>query len=129
MPKIKPITIDEFRPIMERNWVPVQLKYDTLPTWMKKIPELQRLYVYASGSNVSQQFGNGGRCIIGGIDVLREARSHGDPVNFNKDHYLIISDAKSKDALLMYGPLRDEEHWINDIPAQLRNVEILSFTN
>jgi hypothetical protein len=46
----KPITEAGFRPIMERQWQPIELTYDTLPYWMKTIPKSQRAHVYGSGS-------------------------------------------------------------------------------
>lgn len=126
MAKIKKVTAAELQPITERNWVPVQLSYGSLPEWLRRAPPLQRLYVYASGSHVNPLVDGFGRCIIGGIDILRDARSHGDPVNLNRDHYIMIRDTNTDDAILVKVPLKHDEHWINDIPEHLKNVEFLS---
>jgi len=129
--KRKYITEEEFRPIMQKKWLPVELLYDTLPCWMKKVPESQRCHVYASGSSVgisSKQFEG---YEVGGFDVFRDARNHPEhtryQVNWNKDHYVVIRDPEKNDMLLMYGPIKDHEHWINKIPERLKNVEILTF--
>jgi hypothetical protein len=34
----------------------------------------------------------------------------------NKDHYIIILDPKEDNALLVHGPLRDNEHWLEELP-------------
>jgi len=126
--KLRPkrITEEEFQPIMEREWQPVKLTDDTLPSRLRSIPEDQRCHAYASGScsgNYNQQY-EGYK--VGGVDIFRDARSHREPVDWNKDHYVIIRDLKNDNALLMYGPLKDNEHWINEIPDRLKNVEILT---
>jgi hypothetical protein len=64
---------------------------------------------------------------MGGIDVFRDSRNHPEPVDWNKDHYVIVKNPTNEDALLMYGPLKDNGHWINEIPNRLKNVEILTF--
>lgn len=117
----------EFRPIMKREWRPVELTYDTLPSWMKTVPKAQRAHVYASGSFLGEFNEQYGGPELGGVDVFRDARNHPEQVNWNKDHYVIIRNPKNGDALLMYGPLKDHEHWINDIPSRLRAVEILTY--
>jgi hypothetical protein len=65
--------------------------------------------------------------VMGGLDVFRDSRNHQEGVNWNIDHYVIIRDTVNGGALLMYGPFRDHEHWINEIPKRLKNVEILTF--
>ena len=125
----KPITEAEFRLIKERKWQPVELSYDILPKWMKEIPVPQRVHVYASGGfkrEFNQRYGG---YEVGGMDVFRNARGHPEQVNWNKDHYVIIRNPKTNDSLLMYGPFRDHEHWINYIPNRLEDVEILTYDN
>jgi len=68
-----------------------------------------------------------GKNKVGGMDLFRNAKNHSESVDWNKDHYVIIRDPKRNDELLMYGPLTDHEHWINEIPKRLKNVEILTF--
>jgi hypothetical protein len=126
----KPITEEEFRPLMERNWQPVELAYGALPTWMKAIPESQRIHVYGSGSPLGDYSEKYHGSAVGGMDVFRDSRSHPESaygMDWNKDHYVIIRDTINNGALLMYLPLKDHEHWLKEIPDQLKNVEILSF--
>ena len=123
----KPITKAEFRLIKERNWQSVKLTYDSLPEWMKAIPVPQRAHVYASGGSKIKFNERYEGYEVGGMDVFRDAKDHPEPVNWNKDHYVIISNPETNDSLLMYGPFKDQEHWINDIPNRLKNVEILTY--
>jgi len=123
----KSITEAEFRPLKERNWRPVELAYNALPTWMKAIPERQRVHVYGSGSPLGEYGEQYQETVMGGLDVFRDSRNHQEGVNWNIDHYVIIRDTVNGGALLMYGPFRDHEHWINEIPKRLKNVEILTF--
>lgn len=101
--------------------------YDTLPIWMKTVPQAQRVHVYASGSFLGEYDKQYEGHKVGGMDVFRDATGHREGVNWNKDHYVIIRNPKNGDALLMYGPLIDNEHWINEIPSRLKDVEILTY--
>ena len=121
----KLLTAEEFKPIMDLNREPVELKEDTLPVCMKSIPKEQRCHVYASGSYIEALVPQYGR-VVGGVDVFRDARSHPEPVNWNKDHYTIIKNSKNDGSLLMYGPDKDNEHWINERPNRFKNVKILT---
>lgn len=129
--KLRPKTISkqEFQSIMKRNWVPVELTFDALPGWMKGIPESQRAYVYASGSSIGVADPKQATAIVGGVDVFRDGKGHGDPVNWNKDHYIIVKDPNNDEYLLTYGPLKDSEHWIDDIPKRLKGAEVLIYEN
>jgi hypothetical protein len=125
--RIKYITEKEFELIKRREWSPVELTYNTLPNWVKSIPEDKRRHVYASGSGLKKLNHQYAECkVVGGIDIFRNAKSEIEPVDWNKDHYVIIRTSENDDALLVIGPLKDNEHWINEIPGRFRNVEILS---
>jgi len=123
----KPITTEEFEPIKQRDWRPVELDYSVLPEWMKKIPVEQRLRVFASGSSIGNFNINLGGEHVGGILVFRDATDHEEPYDWNKDKYLIIRDLHNDNALLMQGIYLDDEHWTNVIPDRLQNVEVLKY--
>ena len=104
-----------------RPWIPYKIDMDTLPDWMKNIPKEKLHSVYISGSTNAIKTDKGEE--IGGIDIFRKAEE--DPVNYNKDHMIIIRDEESDDMLLVLGPFKDHEHWINEIPDRLKNAEII----
>ena len=122
----KIMSIDEFRGILERNWIPVELIGEARPSWMHNIPENIIHSVYASGSGISIPRPNiyplPAGDLIGGIDIYRNAPN--DPVKFNKDWYAVITDSEHDDMLLVCGPYRDNEHWIDEIPERLKGAEI-----
>jgi hypothetical protein len=125
--KIKKMPENQFREIMKRNWVPVQVSGGAIPTFLRHIPSFKLHAVYASGGPYTDMVYSGGAVpadgLIGGIDVYRNAPD--DPVALNKDWYAVIRTADQTDYLVA-GPIKDNEHWLNELPARLANVEILS---
>ena len=126
--KLRPkrITEEEFEWIRKREWKPVKLTDDTLLNWMKPIPKKARCHVYASGSSFGTFDEEYEGIKVGGVDVFRDAKNHREPVDWNKDHYVIIENKKDDGALLMY-PSKDNEHWINEIPEHFKNIEISTY--
>jgi len=59
---------------------------------------------------------------IGGIDVYRGSTD--DPVALNKDWYAVLRNADAG-AFLVEGPIRDREHWLDDLPERLRGIEVI----
>ena len=40
--------------------------------------------------------------------------SKGYPIN--KNHYILVIDPREDNALLVHGPLNDNEHWLEELP-------------
>ena len=128
MPKrAKKMPREEFEEVMQREWHPVELTGDAIPTFLQGIPEERLHKIVASGVPVSGMVykseiipsGN----LIGGIDVYRNAPD--DPVELNKDWYAVIRVPHTDTLLLVEGPIKDEEHWIDEVPRRLNGAEIL----
>ena len=119
--------IHEYEGILQRNWAPVKLMGDAQPTWMRNIPPDVVNSVYASGSQMFAPRPNIAMLpsgdLIGGIDIYRNAPD--DPKRLNKDWYAIIANKQHDDMLLVCGPYKDNEHWIDEIPECLKGAEIL----
>lgn len=111
----------EFNKIADRQWVPVMLSGEGRPNWIRGIPDDKVQFILASGTYIDPRLvdlnGVTYNEAIGGIDVYRN-----DPKDipkgylYNKDHYILVIDPREDDALLVYGPLRDNEHWIRELP-------------
>jgi hypothetical protein len=122
------MTLAEFQAVLDRNWQPAELVGDNIPSFLKRIPDTVRYKIYASGGPYEGITNTGGAAIpsgelIGGIDVYRYGI--GDPVRFNKDWYPVLSLDNGGTLLLVYGPLKDNEHWIDEIPERLGGVTVL----
>jgi hypothetical protein len=120
----------EFQKVADRQWVPVMISGDGRPDWMKNIPEDKVKFILASGTFVDPRVleTNGvSFCgVVGGMDVFRYDDNDvpkGFP--YNKDHYIIILDPSSDDALLVNGPFKDHEHWINQLPNLPEGIEVI----
>jgi hypothetical protein len=119
--RVKRMAKKEFDQIAERQWIPVVLAGEGKPQWMRGIPKEKVELVLASGifndPRIIEERGVTYSGLVGGIDIYRydqndEARGY--PIN--KDHYVVILDQDNDDALLVHGPLRDNEHWISCLP-------------
>ena len=119
---------DQFLEIMKRDWVPVQVTGGAIPPFLQHIPSDILHSVCASGGPYTDSVYSGGAIpageLLGGIDVYRNAPD--DPVALNKDWFAVIRTTESDPVFLVAGPLKDIEHWLNEIPVRLANVEILS---
>jgi hypothetical protein len=126
--RIKKMSEEQFREILKRNWTPVQLAGNAIPSWLRNIPKDILHSVYASGGGGVPSNYSGGAIpagvLIGGIDVYRNAPD--DPAEFNKDWYPVFSVKEVDEVFLVVGPIRDAEHWLDEIPGRLNGVEVLA---
>ena len=111
----------EFDRVADRQWVPVLLSGEGRPNWIRGIPEEKVGYILASGTYIDPRIvemnGISYSGAVGGMDVYRHDKSDiakGFPVN--KDHYILVLDAKEDNVLLVHGPLKDNEHWLEELP-------------
>lgn len=126
--KLKLMPVLEFEEVMTLNWSRVRLASEALPSWMKSIPKSVMVETLASGTGVasaqnysSEQIPSGK--LIGGIDVYRHAPD--DPVPFNKDWYAIVVHPDDPTMLLVDGPQKDAEHWLESIAERCEGIQIL----
>ena len=124
---------NEFDKIADRQWVPVMLAGDGSPYWIKGIPEDKVEYILASGTYIDPRvvelngvtYGDA----VGGIDVYRYDEKDvdkGSPIN--KDHYILVRDPHEDNLLLIYGPLKDNEHWLEQLPDLPNDIEVIEST-
>jgi hypothetical protein len=127
--KLKKMPLSEFQAVMTREWTPVKLVGDALPSWASGIPESVLATALASGTcNVdqsklyhSEQIPAGQ--LIGGFDIYGHAPD--DPVPFNKDWYAVVKGPDDSTVLLIDGPQKDAEHWLFSIAEPCGLVEVL----
>jgi len=124
------MTKQEFQPIADRIWIPVVLAGESLPHWMQGIPDEKVKLVLASGTfidpRVLEAEGVTLSGVIGGIDIFRYDQgdtSKGYPIN--KDHYIILIDPATQDALLVLGPYKDHEHWLSKLPELPPDITVI----
>ena len=124
------MTFNEFEPISELLWVPVVLAGERRPEWMGGIPEEKVELVLASGTfidpRIVQAHGATISGVVGGMDIYRydqKDEAKGYPIN--KDHYLIVLDPLTDDALLVLGPYKDHEHWLEELPNLPSGITII----
>ena len=125
--RVKLMQEEEFKQVLSLNWKPVELIGEAVPEFLRGIPDHLSPRIYASGS-IDQSYLTGENpipsgMIIGGIDVYRDAPD--DPVNLNKDWYPVIIAPGYQGYFLVKGPLKDHEHWLNEIPEHLRGAVVL----
>jgi len=119
--RYKIMSIEEFKQIVSRNWVPVQYSESNWPTWMKNIPSHKVELVLASGTFIDPRTvlveGVTISGAVGGMDIYRHDPNdapQGFPIN--KDHYVLMVDPDSGACLLVAGPYKDNEHWLSELP-------------
>jgi hypothetical protein len=121
--RIKTIMVGEFEEAFRRSWEPVVLMGDALPSFTKSIPAR---CIIVSGEISSRELyrlhRTSGR-LVGGIDVYRD--SPDDPVALNKDWYAVVASSDDPAILLVDGPLKDSEHWLDEIPQRYACAEIV----
>ena len=127
MKRLKKISPELFKEIADRNWLPVELMGDALPDFVQAIPANVRYRILASGeANSWARYASesipSGR-LVGGIDVYRNAPD--DPVAYNKDWYALVRSPADSCAILVDGPHRDSDHWLDELPKRFEGVEIL----
>lgn len=126
--KLKLMPKDEFEEVMKLDWVPVKLVGEAKPSWMRNIPESVMAGTLASGTGItagkyyeSAQIPSG--LLIGGIDIYRHAQD--DPVPFNKDWYAVVVHPNDPTMLLVDGPQKDAEHWLESISERCKGLRVL----
>lgn len=123
----------EFDEVARREWVPVVLAGEGRPTWMRGIPHEKVELVLASGTyidpRVIEEYGMTFKGTAGGIDIYRYDQ-HDEPKGYsiNKDHYILVLDEENDDALLVYGPYKDNEHWISQLPDLPDGIVVIEST-
>lgn len=125
--KVKRMPLQQFTAVMEREWMPVQLMGAAIPEFLHQIPENRLHSVYGSATTLPSTAYSEPKIpsalLLGGIDVYRYAPD--DPVELNKDWYAVVTMPNSESMLLVMGPFKDEEHWLDEIPERLKGAEIL----
>ena len=125
--RVKLMPQQKFAEVMKREWAPVKLVGEAVPEWLKGIPTGVVHSIYASGTQLPGiSYSNtavSAASLIGGIHVYRNAPD--DPVELNKDWYAVVAIPNSDSMLLVLGPNKDAEHWLNEIPGKLKGAEIL----
>ena len=120
--KNKNITKQEFNKIQNKNWAPVILEDNDIPSILSGIPKEKLCLIVGSGSAATKNPEADGNLTlpnqVGGIDVYRYAEEK-DDAELNKDWYRIVENPDNPDSLYLIGPIRDHEHWIDDIPERL----------
>jgi hypothetical protein len=123
---------EEFIAVAERRWVPVNLVGSARPVWMRGIPEQRVQFVLASGAFIDPRIvevnGITYSGVVGGIDVYRYDEKDVDRgYPFNKDHYIVAQNPSKDESLLVAGPIKDDEHWLAELPELDPGIEILEF--
>lgn len=116
--RIKSISKAEFTPVQDRNWTPVELVGSAMPQFLSGVPREVAFRFLASGESNNATEG----ALVGGIDVYRYAPD--DPVALNKDWYAVRVGADA--SLRVEGPIKDHEHWIDEVPRSYKGVEVLA---
>ena len=124
--RFKQLSRNQFQEVLKLNWKPVKLTGSIVPDFLKSAPEGLIHSIYASGTVISEHLYGKPLILenhIGGIEVYRNAPD--DPVNLNKDVYAVFANTEDDLKLLVLGPIKDKEHWINKIPDRLNGVDVL----
>ncbi len=128
------MTTAEFAKVAERKWVPVLLIGDGRPDWMQGIPEEKLDMVLISGAFIDPRIvehdGITYSGVVGGMDIYRQDINDidkGYPIN--KDHYIIVLDPTNDNALLVNGPLKDYEHWLQESPNLPEDIVVIESTD
>lgn len=124
--RVKKMPLEQFEDVMGREWRPVELRGDSIPDWAQGLPESIRHSIMASGTKLSGSSYSSETIpsgeIIGGIDVYRNAPD--DPVDLNKDWYAVVVIPGDDSLLLVDGPFKDAEHWLDELPQRLKGIEV-----
>jgi hypothetical protein len=115
--RFKTMARDEFKEVQDRDWTPVELVGNAVPEFLSRVPRDVAFRFLASGENNAAAVG----AIVGGIDVYRHAPD--DPVALNKDWYAVHACADG--SLRVQGPIKDAEHWLNEVPRRYDGIEAL----
>ena len=88
---------------------------------MQGIPDekLELVLIYGSfiDPRIIKAYGNSFNNVVGGMDIYRyDEKDVEKGYLYNKDHYIIVLDQANDNALLIYNPFQDHEHWIPRLP-------------
>ena len=130
--RYKVMSKDELRIVQERNWMPVLLVGDAIPSLFQGIPEEKLIAVYASGTFWDSRMVMLGDSVVdnvvAGIDIFRydaKDKARGKPIN--KDHYIVV-DNNSDDMYFILGPEKvDGDHWFGKLSETHPEIEIIEF--
>lgn len=127
MKRVKLIPKEEFDSIAQLSWAPIRLEGNSIPGFLRGIPGAALHSIYGSGTTPGggaaysdASIGTGQ--LIGGMEVYRYAT--GDPVELNKDCYLVVLPPQDSPYYMITGPFKDSEHWIDDIPRRLEGARV-----
>lgn len=115
--RVKLVPAEEFAPIQDHDWSPVELAEPL--SAMRGVPRGMLYKFLASGQHNYETEMRAER--VGGFDLYRE--SPDDPVRYNKDHYDVYPAQNGM--LRIVGPLKDDEHWIDDLPLRYRGAPVI----
>jgi hypothetical protein len=126
--RVKKMPALEFEAVQQRRWAPVRLVSGAIPEFLRAIPKEKLHSVLASGTQLpgveySDRLVTSGE-LIGGIDVYRHAPE--DPVELNKDWYAVLRDPRSDAMFLVSGPIKDGDHWLDELSPRVRDAEIVA---
>lgn len=129
--RYKQMSVAEFTAVAQGNWVPYNVTEAPRPEWTRNIPEERVSLILASGSWIPAQVVNDyGRTfseVIGGIDLYRsDEQDAAKGYKYNKDHYIVMRHPTNDERLLIDGPNKDDEHWINELPED-SEIEVLEW--
>lgn len=126
--RLKKMAKKEFEKILKKEWNPQQIDDTTLPSWIKNIPREKLFAAFGSGSldKPNPEIDNNKtiKNQVGGMDIYRYAEKK-DGVELNKDWYRFLLDPNDADLLIVVGPIKDKEHWIDDIPSRLQFANVI----
>jgi hypothetical protein len=127
--KPKSMPAEEFKVVLEGQWAPVRLEPVSWPGWLRNIPKGKVKAVIASGDvapgipHFTEDDLANATFEIGGIDVYRYAEPK-DGVKLNKDWYSVVYDPSAPDKFAVVGPIKDSEHWIDELPDRLKHLDL-----
>ena len=132
--RYKVLSKDELRIVQERNWMPVLLAGNAIPSLFQGIPEEKLMAVYASGTYWDSRMvvlgDNVVDNVVAGFDIFRydaKDESRGKPIN--KDHYIVV-DNNGDDMYTILGPEKvDGDHRFEKLPETHPGIEIIEFRN
>ena len=116
----------EFKSVLEHSGMPVQV--DGTFSWATGIPNVHT--VMASGiwpsSTPYQSETISFSYSVGGIEYYRCDCS--DPDDLNKDLYAVVVPPDQNDMLLIDGPKKDDEHWVDEVPQRYKGAPTINIS-
>jgi hypothetical protein len=111
------IDYEKFTPIQEYSGLPFELQSDARFDWMRNMSNVPHLVDSVIASAIApipnQEYGGFN---VGGVEVIRNDPKD-NPYIYNKDVYHIVSGINTS-GLIAYGPFKDDEHWLKQLPER-----------